>query len=91
MKVKCLDQEIVGFRKTLEIEHEAKTYKAELDYDERNGYDLRFYDEQGNYMEMPKWADLFDISTRSLDYSLDESSGSWDFRPATPEEMEIAV
>ena len=30
-------------------------------------------------MEMPEWAEDFDNGQRSLDYSLDEASGSWDY------------
>lgn len=91
MKVKCVEQEITDFLKTLEIEHEGKTYKAELEYNEHSGYDLRFYDENGEFMEMPEWAENFDNATRSLDYSLDKASGMWEFCPAIPSEMEIAV
>ena len=90
MKVNCMAQEITSFHKTLEIEHEGKTYKAELDYDEHSGYDLRFYNKQGEFMEMPEWADLFDNAQRSLDYSLDNASGMWEFCPAIPSEREIA-
>lgn len=79
MKVQCVEKEITGFHKTLKIEHEGKTYNAELEYDKHNGYDLRFYDEQGEFMEMPEWAEDFDNGQRSLDYSLDEASGSWDY------------
>ena len=91
MKVRTTEKEITGFHKSLEIEHEGKTYKAELDYDEHNGYDLRFYDDKGEFMEMPEWADLFDNAQRSLDYSLDEASGRWEFCPAIPSEMEVTV
>ncbi len=91
MKVQCVEQEITGFHKTLKIEHEGKTYTAELEYDQHSGYDLRFYDEQGEWMEMPEWADNFDTGWRSLDYSLDEASGMWEYCPAIPSEMEIAV
>lgn len=91
MKVKCVEQEITDFLKTLEIEHEGKTYKAELEYNEHSGYDLRFYNEQGEWIEMPEWAENFDNGQRSLDYSLDEASGRWEFCPAIPSETEIAV
>ena len=79
MKVKCVEKEITGFHKTLKIEHEGKIYNAELEYDEYSGYDLRFYDEQGEFMLMPDWADSFDNGQRSLDYSLDEASGNWEY------------
>jgi len=91
MKVQCVEKEITGFHKTLKIEHEGKTYNAELEYDEHNGYDLRFYDAKGEFMEMPEWAEDFDNGQRSLDYSLDEASGNWEFCPAIPSEMEVAV
>jgi len=91
MKVRTLDKEITDFLKTLEIEHEGKTYKAELEYNQNSGYDLRFYNEQGEWIEMPEWAEDFDNGQRSLDYSLDEASGRWEFCPAIPSEMEIAV
>ena len=91
MKVKCVEQEITDFLKTLEIEHEGKTYRAELEYNEHSGYDLRFYNEQGEWIEMPEWAENFDNGQRSLDYSLDEASGRWEFCPAIPSEMEIEV
>jgi hypothetical protein len=91
MKVKCVEQEITGFHKSLEIEQEGKIYKAELRYDEHNGYEVRFYNEQGDWIEMPEWADLFDNGQRSLDYSLDEASGRWEFCPAIPSEREVAV
>jgi hypothetical protein len=91
MKVKCVDKEITDFLKTLEIEHEGKTYKAELEYNQHSGYDLRFYNEQGEWIEMPEWAEDFDNGQRSLDYSLDEASGRWEFCPAIPSEMEVAV
>ena len=79
MKVKCVEQEITGFHKTLEIEHEGKTYNAELEYDQHSGYELRFYDESGEWIEMPEWAEDFDNGQRSLDYSLDEASGRWEY------------
>ena len=88
MKVTCKDYEITGFHKRLEIEHEGKIYNAELDYDEHNGYDLRFYDDKGEFMEMPEWADLYDNGQRSLDYTLDENSGRWDFKDQR--EVEVA-
>lgn len=91
MKVKCVEQEITDYLKTLEIEHEGKTYKAELQYDSYSGYELRFYNEQGEWIEMPEWAEDFDNGQRSLDYSLDEASGMWEYCPAIPSEMEIAV
>jgi hypothetical protein len=91
MKVKCVDKEITDFLKTLEIEHEGKTYKAELEYNEHSGYDLRFYDEQGEFMEMPEWAEDFDNAYRSLDFTLDQASGNWEYCPAIPSEMEIAL
>jgi hypothetical protein len=88
MKVTCKNYEITGFHKRLEIEYEGKIYHAELDYDEHNGYDLRFYDDEGEFMEMPEWADLYDNATRSLDYTLDENSGRWEFTDKG--EVEIA-
>jgi len=91
MKVKCVEQEITGFLKILKIEHEGKTYNAELQYDERSGYELRFFDENGEFMEMPEWADLFDNGQRSLDYTLDNASGMWEYCPAIPNEREVAV
>jgi hypothetical protein len=91
MKVKCVEQEITDFLKTLEIEHEGKTYKAELEYNEHSGYDLRFYDENGEFMEMPEWAEDFDNAHRSLDFALDQASGNWEFCPAIPSEIEVAV
>jgi hypothetical protein len=91
MKVQCVEREITGFHKTLKIEHEGKTYKAELQFDEHNGYEVRFYNEQEEWIEMPEWAEDFDNGQRSLDYSLDEASGGWEFRAATSEEMEIKV
>ncbi len=91
MKVKCVEQEITDYLKTLEIEHEGKTYKAELEYNQYSGYELRFYDENGEWIETPEWAEDFDNGQRSLDYSLDEASGRWEFCPAIPSEMEVAV
>jgi hypothetical protein len=91
MKITCIEQEITDFLKTLEIEYEGKTYKAELEYNQHSGYDLRFYDENGEWIEMPEWAEDFDNGQRSLDYSLDEASGRWEFCPAIPSEMEVAV
>lgn len=79
MKVHTLEKEITGYHKTLLIEYEGKQYRAELEYDEYSGYDLRFYDDKGEFMEMPEWAEDFDNGQRSLDYSLDEASGSWEF------------
>jgi hypothetical protein len=90
MKVRTISNEITGFHKSLEIEQEGKIYKAELRYDEHNGYEVRFYDEQGEWVQWPEWADLFDNGQRSLDYSLDEASGRWEFCPAIPSEMEVA-
>ena len=91
MRVICTEKEITGFHKTLEIEHEGKTYKTELQYDEHNGYEVRFYNEQGDWIEMPEWAENFDNGQRSLDYSLDNASGMWEFCPAIPSEMEVTV
>jgi len=91
MKVQCVEKEITGFLKTLKIEHEGKTYNAELEYDQHSGYELRFYDESGEWIEMPEWAEDFDNGQRSLDYSLDEASGMWEYCPAIPSETEVAV
>jgi hypothetical protein len=91
MKVRTTEKAITGYTKTLVIEHEGKTYNAELDFEEHNGYELRFYNDKGEFIEMPEWADLFDNGQRSLDYSLEEASGMWEFCPAIPSEMEIAV
>ncbi len=91
MKVQCVEQEITGFLKTLKIEHEGKTYNAELEYDQHSGYEVRFYDESGEWIEMPEWAEDFDNGQRSLDYSLDEASGMWEYCPAIPSEAEVAV
>ena len=91
MKIRTLDNEITGYQKTLEIEHEGKTYKAELEYDEHNGYEVRFYNEQGEWVQWPEWAENFDNGQRSLDHTLDNASGMWEFCPAIPSEMEVAV
>lgn len=89
MKVTCTEQEITSFHKTLVIEHEGKTYKAELVYNEYSNYDLRFYDEEGSFMEMPEWAEDFDNAHRSLDFTLDNITGSWDYE--NKGEVEVAV
>jgi hypothetical protein len=91
MKVQCVEQEITGFHKTLKIEVEGKTYDVELQYDQYSGYEVRFYNEQGEWVEMPEWADLFDNAERSLDYTLDNASGNWEYCPAIPKEREVAV
>ena len=91
MRVKCIDKEITDFRKTLEIEHEGKTYYADLIYDSNYGYDITFRDENKNAIEMPEWADKYDNGQRSLDHDLDEASGVWEFCPAIPSEREVAV
>lgn len=88
MKVTCKNYEITGFHKRLEIEREGKIYHAELDYDEHNGYDLRFYDDKGEFIEWPEWADNYDNAMRSLDYKLDEATGRWEF--TDPGEVEVA-
>lgn len=79
MKVRTTEKEITSYTKTLVIEHEGKTYNAELDFDEHNGYELRFYDDKGEFMEWPEWADLYDNGQRSLDYDLDDATGHWEF------------
>jgi hypothetical protein len=79
MKVYALDYEITDFRKTLEIEHEGKTYYADLIYDSNYGYDITFRDENKNAIEMPEWADKYDTGERSLEYDLDVASGNWEF------------
>lgn len=79
MKVRATEKEITSYTKTLVIEHEGKTYNAELDFDEHNGYELRFYDDKGNFIEWPEWADNYDNGQRSLDYDLDETTGKWEF------------
>jgi hypothetical protein len=79
MKVRTIEKAITGYTKTLVIEHEGKTYNAELDFNEYNGYDLRFYNDKGEFIEMPEWADLYDNGQRSLDYDLDETTGNWEF------------
>jgi hypothetical protein len=81
MKVTCTEKEITGFHKALKIEHEGKTYDVELQYDQYNGYEVRFYNEQGEWVEMPEWAEDFDNGQRSLDYTLDNASGNWEFVP----------
>jgi hypothetical protein len=79
MKVRTTEKAITGYTKTLAIEHEGKTYNAELDFHEHNGYELRFYNDKGEFIEMPEWADLYDNGQRSLDYDLDEATGNWEF------------
>jgi hypothetical protein len=79
MKVRTTEKAITGYTKTLVIEHEGKTYNAELDFEEHNGYELRFYNDKGEFIEMPEWADLYDNGQRSLDYDLDETTGNWEF------------
>lgn len=91
MKVKCLEKEITGYTKSLEIEHEGATYKAELFYHSETGYELEFRDNNGKLIDLPEWADKYDNGQRSLDYDLDEAGGFWEYCPAIPKEMEIAV
>jgi hypothetical protein len=91
MKVTCLDREITGFTKRLEVEVEGEVYLVDLVYDSNWCYDITFRDKKGAVIEMPEWADLFDNGQRSLDYSLDEASGRWEFCPAIPSEREVAV
>jgi hypothetical protein len=90
MKVQCVEKEITGFLKTLKIEHEDKTYNAELEYDQHSGYELRFYDESGEWIEMPEWAEDFD-NGESLECALDTASGMWEYCPAIPSEAKVAV
>jgi hypothetical protein len=88
MKVRTTEKAITGYVKTLVIEHEGKTYNAELDYEEHVGYELRFYNDKGEFIEMPEWADLYDNGQRSLDYDLDFMSGNWEF--VTPSKEAVA-
>jgi hypothetical protein len=91
MKVTCTNKEITGYSKDLEIEHEGKTYNATLFYHSETGYDLEFRDDNGKLIDLPEWADLFDNAERSLDYTLDNASGNWEYCPAIPSEKEVAV
>lgn len=79
MKVMCKDKEIQSYVKDLEIEVEGESYKATLTYDSECGYELAFYDNNGNGIEWPEWADKYDNGQRSLDYDLDEISGNWEY------------
>jgi len=91
MKVRTIEKEIQSYVKDLEIEVEGESYRATLTYDSECGYELAFYGHDGKGIDWPEWADLFDNGQRSLDYSLDEASGRWEFCPAIPSESEIAV
>jgi hypothetical protein len=79
MKVKCLEKEITGYTKSLVIEHEGATYKAELFYHNETGYELEFRDDNGKLIDLPEWADKYDNGQRSLDYDLDEAGGFWEY------------
>jgi len=91
MKVKCINKEITGYSKDLEIEHEAEIYKATLFYHSETGYELEFRDDNGKLIDLPEWADKYDNGQRSLDYDIDEAGGFWEYCPAIPSEMEIAL
>ena len=84
MKVRTIDKEITAYSKSLEIEVEGVTYHADLTYDSYSGYDLRFTDNDGKYIDSPQWAQNYEqkISKtlwRSLPYDLDEMSGNWEY------------
>jgi hypothetical protein len=91
MKVTCLDREITGFTKRLEVEVEGEVFIVDLVYDSNWSYDITFRDKEGVAIEMPEWADKYDNGQRSLDHDLDEASGIWEFCPAIPSEREVAV
>jgi hypothetical protein len=91
MNVLCKSKEIQSYVKDLEIEVEGEIYRATLTYDSECGYELAFYGKNGKGIEWPKWADKYDNATRSLDYDLDVASGMWEYCPAIPKEMEIAL
>jgi hypothetical protein len=85
MKVKCVEKEITGYKKALEIEHEGKTYKVDLFYDSHVGYELDFRDENGKLIDITEWAEKYDNGQRSLEYDLDEAGGYWDHKEGSGE------
>jgi hypothetical protein len=91
MKVTCIDKEITGYSKDLKIEHEGKTHNATLFYHSETGYELEFRDDNGKLIDLPEWADKYDNEKRSLAYDIDAAGGFWEYCPAIPKEMEIAV
>ena len=90
MKVTCIDKEIETYVKSIQVEVEGEIYNIDLTYD-RGSYSFTFIDNEGKAIEMPEWADKYDNATRSLDYDLDVASGVWEYCPAIPKEMEIAL
>lgn len=71
MKVTLNEKNIHAYHKAIEIEVEGKIYLADLNYSSWDGYELNFIDGDGNYIDMPKWADDYDNGSRSLEYDLD--------------------
>lgn len=71
MKVTLNEETTHSYHKSIEIEVEGKVYLADLNYSTWGGYELNFIDEDGKYIDMPKWAEDYDNGYRSLEYDLD--------------------
>ena len=84
MKVKCIDKEITSYIKSIEIEVEGETHRADLTFDNYGGYTLQFISNEGKLIDSPQWALDYEKQIelghwRSLEYDLDEASGNWEF------------
>ena len=84
MKVKCIDKEITSYIKSIEIEVEGETHRADLTFDNYGGYTLQFISSEGKLIDSPQWAldyvqQIKPGHWRSLEYDLDEMSGNWEY------------
>lgn len=80
MKVTTLDKEIKAYVKLLLIERDGETYRADLTYDEYDGYELDFIDSNGRPTGTPDWAiEWEENNLESVASMLDNASGWWKF------------
>lgn len=76
MKVNLKDKEIQSYVLSIEIEVEGELYRADLDYDIHNGYEVTFYNQKGEPIGYPKWAQEYE-GDDSLGYWLENQIGGW--------------
>lgn len=78
MNIKGATQEITGWRRYIYFEYQGKDYGVVLSYDEHQGYDLIFQNEnekEFTYFEMPDWANNWEPELHNdmgLEHYLDE-------------------
>jgi hypothetical protein len=74
MKVQLVMKDSFSWVKHLKIVVEGVTYNARLYWDTHDGFDLTFYNNEGERIEWPKWAEDYDNAMRDINSDLDSMS-----------------